>query len=398
MSRHYPPVYLRYLKARLWNLARPSFWGTAIFLAVVGMGVYEYWTNPDFLSKWQQKSANSSDSDEYSISDADKFDVADIDNLPVILNDRNRAKTDVLSTVTTTIPKTQKGNKTIGLDKFINKQKNPTDQTKLDTSFLGTNPQPQVQPENPFLTQTENLLRGNNSQTGNNLLGANSFSWNYLNPQVTTPVPILGVGLNTKNNTNNINIPITSPLQTAIKKSLQSSPRSSLTTKLENNFGINNPPNQTANNNTGFPSPGVSNLPRVTSYNQPPQIKQQPNTSNFNPGYIQPKLTNQQPNNNLTNIPVNQQFRTNYSQPNPAINLNSPRQQSSAGYIQPGVKNQSQMPIQPLPKVTSPSTNYSPPFTNQGIPKPNNYDNTVWEQLIPRSDYNRIKDNRTGNN
>ncbi|MDJ0798648.1 MAG: hypothetical protein QNJ51_17815 [Calothrix sp. MO_167.B12] len=390
MSRHYPPAYLRYLKARLWNLARPSFWGTAIFLAVVGMGVYEYWTNPDFLSKWQQQSVNSSESDEYSISDADRFDVADIDNLPVILNDRNRAKTDVLSTVTRTTSKTQKGNKTIGLDTLSNKPKNPTNKTKLDTNILGTNPQPQMQTENPFLTQTENLLRGNN------LLGKNSFSWNYLNPQVTAPVPILGVGLNTKNNTD-INTPITSPLQTAIKKSLQSSPRSSSTTKLENNFGINNPPNQPATNNTSSPSPGVSNLPRVTSYTQPPQIKQQPNTS-VNPGYIQPQLTNQQPNNNLTNIPVNQQFRTNYSQPNPAINWNTTQQQSSAGYMQPGLKNQSQMPMQPLPKVTSPSTNYSRPITNQSIPKPNNYDNTVWEQLIPRSQYNRIKDNPTGNN
>uniref|UniRef100_UPI001F3BFDD0 hypothetical protein n=1 Tax=Calothrix rhizosoleniae TaxID=888997 RepID=UPI001F3BFDD0 len=81
---------------------------------------------------------------------------------------------------------------------------------------------------------------------------------------------------------------------------------------------------------------------------------------------------------------------TGYSQPQPMINLN-PTQQSNTGYIQSGLKQKQQMPTQTLPQVTSPST-------NQRIPRPNNYDNTVWEQLIPRSQYNQIQEQSNGNN
>ncbi len=397
MSRHYRPASLRYLKARLWNLARPSFWGTAIFLAVVGMGLYEYWTNPDFWNKWQQKSANSSQLAEFSISDADKPVLADIDNLPVLLNDR--AKANFSSTAPITIPKTQKADNKTLLDDLTNTlSKNLQNKAKSESSIVETNPISNLQIENPFLTQAENLLKGNNSQTENYFLGINSFPGNYLNPQVTT-TPLLGVGLHTKTSTNP-NIPITSPLQAAINNSIQQSLTNPLAKKSGNNFSLNNSLNQPGVNNTGLQSPGINNLSGVTSvtnYTQSTQSKQQPNTSNFNPGYIQPGLTNRQLNQRINILPNNQEFNTGYSQPKPMINLN-PTQQSSTGYIQSGLKQQQQIPTQPLPQVTSPSTSYSRPATNQGIPQPNNYDNTVWEQLIPRSQYNQIQSQSSSNN
>ncbi|MDJ0676943.1 MAG: hypothetical protein QNJ36_16440 [Calothrix sp. MO_167.B42] len=397
MSRHYPPASLRYLKARLWNLARPSFWGTAIFLAVAGMGLYEYWTNPDFWHKWQQKSVNSSKLEESSISDADKSVLADVDNLPVLLNDR--AKANSPSTAPITIPKPQKGDNKTLLNDLTNISKKFPNKIKSEPGVANRNPgYNNLQVENPFLTQAENLLKGNNSLTQNNLLGVNSSSGNYLNPQVT-PTPSLRVGLHGKTSPN---IPTTSPLKAAINKSiqLQTNP---VAAKSGNNFSVSNPLNQPGvnnPNNPGLQSPRINNLPgvtSVTSYNQPLQIKQQPNTSNLSPGYIQPGLTNQQ-RNQPTNILPNQQFNQGYNQPRAVINLN-PTQQSSTVPIQSQLKQQQKIPTQPLPQVTSPSANYSrPAAANQGIPRPNNYDNTVWEQLIERSQYNRIQSQSSSNN
>ncbi len=375
MSRNYRPAFWRYLKARLWNLARPSFWGTAIFLAVVGMGLYEYWTNPDFLNGWQQKSANSSPLAESSISNADKSILADIDNLSVLLNDREKGN--FSSTALITTPTNRKANRKTLLDDLTTTSNNLQNKTKSKSNIVETNPISNLQIENPFLTQAENLLKGNKSQTKNNSLGINFFSQNYLNPQLTT-TPIVGLDLHSKTITNP-HVPITSPLQAAINKSIQPNP-------TRNNFSINNSLNQPGVNNTSLQSPGINNLSGVTSYTQPLQIQQQPNTSNFNSGYTQPGLTNQQ----LNKLPTNQQLNTGYSQPQPMINLN-PTQQSNTGYIQSGLKQKQQTPTQTLPQVTSPST-------NQGIPRPNNYDNTVWEQLIPRSQYNQIQEQSNGNN
>ena len=402
MSRHYPPASLRYLKARLWNLARPSFWGTAIFLAVVGMGLYEYWTNPDFL-KWQQKSVNSSTLAEYSISDdVDKSILADIGTLSVLLDDR--AKANLSSTPPITIPKTRKdNNKTLlndlnQISKNSSISKNFPNQTKPQSDIVNSNPGYNLQIENPFLTQAKNLLKGNHSQTQNNLLDINSLSGNYLNPQVTA-TPILRVGLYGTTSAS-ANIPTTSPLQAAINKSIGPHQTNPITAdKSGNNFSVNNSLNQPGVNNPDLKSPGINNLSgvtSVTSYNQQLQIKQQPNTSNFSPGYIQPGLTNRQLNQPINTL-GNQQFNQTYSQPKPIVNLN-PTQQSSTVPIQLQWKQQQQIPTQPLPQITSPSTNYSRPPANQDIPQPNNYDNTVWEESIPRSQLNRIESQSSNNN
>lgn len=97
-QRHYPPAYLRYLKARLWNLARPSFWGTAIVLSVVGLVIKEYWTNPDFLAKSQTNPVASPQQPvDSSLSAEDKAIAADIDNLPVLYNDARKTETTIHS-------------------------------------------------------------------------------------------------------------------------------------------------------------------------------------------------------------------------------------------------------------------------------------------------------------
>jgi hypothetical protein len=362
MSRRYRPAYLRYFKARLWNLARPSFWGTAIFLAVVGIGVYEYWKNPDF---WQteQKAENADNAEELPISDVDKAILADVDNLPVLLHDGRKNKESSLLPPLEGIvtAKTQKENKS------TKQETNSNERTQPASSLLGKNSVPNVLTENPFLQQAENLLKGNNVPAGNNLnlLGVNTLPVDSLNPGVVNTASFPGVGLNNQN-INNKNIPVSSALQTAIEKSIQSSSANPTTKELGNNSSINN---------NGWQSPGLTNnnLPitngtttGTNSYTQPYPI-QQPNTVNVNPGYVQPGF-NQQPNNS-TNLLPNQEVRTNYSQPYPGT------PQSNAGYIQPGFTNQQLIP------------NTVPP-TNQVISQPNNYDNTRWQELMPRSPSN----------
>ncbi|NJL09925.1 MAG: hypothetical protein HC908_06300 [Calothrix sp. SM1_7_51] len=88
----YPSPNLRFLRARLSNLARPSFWGTAIFLCVIGFVIKEYWSNPDFLSRGQQNSApTQQNTSQTYLSDEDKAIAADIDNLPVLLEEGKEA-------------------------------------------------------------------------------------------------------------------------------------------------------------------------------------------------------------------------------------------------------------------------------------------------------------------
>ncbi|NRB06224.1 MAG: hypothetical protein HRU34_01860 [Richelia sp.] len=72
MSRRYPPGYLLYFKAQVWNLANPSFWVSAIFVSVVGIVIYQYWNHPYLSVTGRVKEENVNPAEESSLSDADR--------------------------------------------------------------------------------------------------------------------------------------------------------------------------------------------------------------------------------------------------------------------------------------------------------------------------------------
>ncbi len=54
--RHYPPAYLRYLRAKLWNLGRPGFWGNCNFFICSGASNLGTLSNADiFVYKQKNK-------------------------------------------------------------------------------------------------------------------------------------------------------------------------------------------------------------------------------------------------------------------------------------------------------------------------------------------------------
>ncbi|MCC5601139.1 hypothetical protein [Nostoc favosum] len=212
-NRHYPPAYLRYLKARLWNLGRPGFWGTAIFLSVVGLVTWEYWSNPDIFVYKQKSQVASQEPADSSLSEENRAIAADIDNLPVLFNDFDQA---TLS-VTPDNPKdnTEAKNSKNFLDDVINKQKSATD-TKLNPG-LGVNGDTSPGVKNPFVVQTENLLRTGTIDNNNQFLGLKTLT-TASEPTEGETSSSRGIGFTnqTKKNQNSVSI---SPLQAALNQS-----------------------------------------------------------------------------------------------------------------------------------------------------------------------------------
>ncbi|MEH1871603.1 hypothetical protein [Nostoc sp.] len=212
-NRHYPPAYLRYLKARLRNLGRPGFWGTAIFLSVVGLVTWEYWSNPDIFVYKQKSQVASQNPADSSLSEENRAIAADIDNLPVLFNDFDQTTPSV--TPNNSKENTEAKNSKNPLDDVINKQKSDND-TKLNPG-LGVNADTSLAAKNPFVVQTENLLRSGTVDNNNQFLG--------LKPSTTASEPTagetsssLGIGFTNQTNKNQNSVSI-SPLQAALNQS-----------------------------------------------------------------------------------------------------------------------------------------------------------------------------------
>ncbi|MBD2676647.1 MULTISPECIES: hypothetical protein [Nostoc] len=213
-KRHYPPAYLRYLRARLWNLGRPGFWVTAIFLSVVGLVTWEYWSNPDiFVYKQKKQVASQKPADSY-LSEENKAIAADIDNLPALFNDFDEAVP-----LTTNNPKenADKKNSKGLLDDLINKQKSLSD--NKSKSGLGiVNPELPPPIKNPFVAQTENLLRAGIADSNSEFIGFNSSFSGASDTENEETSSGLGIGLTNQTNKNQNSVSI-SPLQAALNES-----------------------------------------------------------------------------------------------------------------------------------------------------------------------------------
>ncbi|PAX58471.1 hypothetical protein [Brunnivagina elsteri] len=171
-NSRYPSPYFRFLKARLWNLTRPGFWGTAIFLSVVGLVIREFWSRPDILTRQSQPVATQAQANS-TLSAEDRAVVADIDNLSVLNYDFEQSLESTLNSVEP-ISKPKKGNKS-PLEEAISKE-NTQNETKLNSTAVNAKPSSLI--KNPFLTQANNLLQFGNTENNNVFLGVNS-----LNPQ-----------------------------------------------------------------------------------------------------------------------------------------------------------------------------------------------------------------------
>ena len=166
--RRYPPPSLRYLKARLWTLTRPSFWGTAIFLSVVGLFIRQYWTNPNFFFTVRTQDPENTKPLESFLSEEEKAIAADIDNLPVLLYESRQQN---LSTTASKLKKKTQVNREQALFENLVKQRN-TVQKRIRYNYGVTKQQNILTPkvENPFLQQANKLLELNNFASSKQLL------------------------------------------------------------------------------------------------------------------------------------------------------------------------------------------------------------------------------------
>ncbi|TVP62495.1 MAG: hypothetical protein EA343_10820 [Nodularia sp. (in: Bacteria)] len=196
-QRHYPPAYLRYLKARLLNLGRPSFWVTAIFLSVIGLVIREYWSNPNMFSYNQNEEVTSLQSDNSPLSAEDRAIAADIDNLPALFQDFEPGNLPL----TADIPaETSVANNNDNLLNEVNKQ-----QSSNSSGISTFNSNTQSPGKNPFIAEAESLLQSGAFNIGNQ--SSNSSSLADLSQSTRTAVtPFMsGIGFNQTDNNQNTN-------------------------------------------------------------------------------------------------------------------------------------------------------------------------------------------------
>jgi hypothetical protein len=297
-QRHYPPAYLRYLKARLSNLGRPSFWVTAIVLSVVGLVTWEFMSNPDLLTRQQKQETASPKVDDSSLSAEDRATVADIDNLPILIKDFEQAT--LAATLNIPEENSKANNNQSLFDEVINQQPSATNIAKLNPTV------PIIKENNPFIVQADNLLQMRSRYSNSPSLGAKSLTASMAETGTATTPFNQGTELTHQTNKSSHSLSI-SPLQDAINQSSNQnlSGLNSLTSNPTNIIGVNTDKGAISINQN--PS-GVSNLSSSPSNmmgttlnngvttlpsNQLPSQTLPPNTNlNTATGYTQPTATN----------------------------------------------------------------------------------------------------------
>ncbi|MBD2354206.1 hypothetical protein H6G41_06130 [Tolypothrix sp. FACHB-123] len=289
-NHHYPPAYLRYLKARLLNLGRPSFWLTAICLSIFGLITWEYLLDPDVFTQNQNQQANSPKVVDSSLSTEDRAAIADIDNLPALTQDLEQANLPAVLS----IPKenlNDKKNQSL-FDDVISQKSSATNVTKSNPSLGIFNSTSTFQNNNPFLVQADNLLRSGYSHSS--LFGAKS-SPNSSEGIENATTPVNSNPANKAKNSVNI-----SPLEAAINQAPKqnnpdfnspvSSPKNIMGSSYDN--GITSI-NQNSFNPINIMVTPSDNGIKIPSTNSVPTQNLAPN-NNLNTGinYPQPTATN----------------------------------------------------------------------------------------------------------
>ncbi|BAZ41522.1 hypothetical protein NIES4101_74880 [Calothrix sp. NIES-4101] len=169
-NRRYASPYFRYLKARLWNLTRPGFWGTAIFLSVVGLVIREFWAHPDMLTQQKSNSTAQQSESNSTLSNEERAVFADIDNLPVLAYDFEQGVESIPNPEVIAKPKKSDKNP---LEAALGKQ-NTAKETKVNSSATNSTSLPKF--NNPFLSQANNLLQFTNAQNNNRFASLNPLN------------------------------------------------------------------------------------------------------------------------------------------------------------------------------------------------------------------------------
>ncbi|MEW5858958.1 MAG: hypothetical protein AB1861_16505 [Cyanobacteriota bacterium] len=265
------PASIRYLKARLRTFTRPAFWGSAIALVMMVIGVWEYWVHPEWLNslvegETENGQVDSADnpSDDPNLSQESSAIGADIDNLPVLMQEFNRgaAKAGKDKAKDPTQPE--------GL--FEQLTRNPatasnTESTAQPEAIAGIPKAPQNL-NNPFLTSAQNLLNtGLNASPQPNtgaFLGLTPTNQQAGIPTTTaTSTPNLGFGVPNLTNQNQNALPVNS-LQQALN---QNSANQAANTSPSGNTSQQALPNSTSTGQMAPPPPSA--LANTTGYTTP---------------------------------------------------------------------------------------------------------------------------------
>lgn len=299
-ERNYPPAYFRYLKARLSNFLRPSFWGTGFFLVAVGLVVKAYWSNPGIftIQPNQEPNQETVQQEATDISEEDKAIAADIDNMPTLFSDFAQA---TLSTTTINVEKkTDKNNSPIFVEDEINQQNVAANEVKSNSRLITVSNVSSPSAKNPFVVQAQQLLKFDRNYVENESLGINNIT---TLPGKTAPTTADNLAIDLINkNTNNQNNIIGNTLGISIQQSLNTNQ----TNPLDINRGIRQiSPNQVlpANSNMGYIQPIITNQPQ-NSYTNFNTLQATPNknitTNVINPVPNNPYLL-QPPNSGVVN-------------------------------------------------------------------------------------------------
>lgn len=288
---------VRYLKARLWNLARPGFWGTAIFLSVIGLTIREFWMRPDMLTSRQSKPAATQPQANSSLSAEDRAIAADIDNLPILAHDSEQTQESALD-IPEPISQPRKGNQNPLQEALKNQNISNTVKSNSNPA-VSTAPASSFKYDNPFLTQAQNLLQFGNALRDRNNRSTASNAANSSSQAPNQPDSNLSQGLKTTNSTQRL-VPSGS-LEAALNpSSLTPLPTQTPFNQIISRSQLTTQPN---NNNFNTSPQAINNSVPPTQFVQP-NLTTQPSTyySNFNganptqiPAYTNPSTINSVP-------------------------------------------------------------------------------------------------------
>ena len=382
--RQYPPAQLRYLKARLLNLARPGFWGTAIFLSVVGLTIEQYWTHPNFLIQ-RQKEVTSQKSANTSLSEEDKSVAAEIDNLPVLYNDEQ-----TISSKANPLQQNIQRKKSQGLsnNSAIQSQTSVSD-TQLSPDKETVNPAANL--ENPFLAQAEDLLRFNNAQTIPSSVA----------PSLVKTPQNKGLGFTEQTNSTS-NVAQVSSSQIPVNPLTNQNLSDNTTLTQTSSLGRSQPTTSLysgaiapISSSTSLTQPSVTNTTPYstgTSYTQYPVINQQ-SSSIYGTGSAQPILTNQTlyPRLDLNRVPTDLRYQD---------FINQVRQKSAylnSAQVSPNVGTATTLgtPITPtVPTYGSPYYSQTPTYNSSTPVNTGSYANPSLQQPTQVLQYNLSSPNQ----
>ncbi|MBD2743427.1 hypothetical protein [Coleofasciculus sp. FACHB-1120] len=263
------PASIRYFKARLRTFTRPAFWGSAIAMVMLVLGVWEYWVNPEWLNSAvdeetenEQVDSAANPSDDPNLSQESSAIGADIDNLPALMQEFNRGAAKAGK------GKTPDPNEPQGL--FEQLTRNPStasnpESTDQPQAIAGIPKAPQSL-NNPFLTSAQDFFnRGANASPQPNtgeFLGLTPPNQQVAIP-TTTSTPNLGFGVPNLTNPNQNTLPV-NLLQQALNQNSA--------TQAANASPSGNPSQQALPNSTSggqMAPPPASALANTTGYNSP---------------------------------------------------------------------------------------------------------------------------------